>query len=679
MDHDLSKPADSSNETLSGSIPVGRRVTIVTLAAGGGIIVALAIGVALWAARHRAASDAVANPPSPAPPPPDPRLTYKGPFQNILPEVAYVGDAKCATCHKDKSASYSKHPMGRSVLPVSRTLAGLRFDAAAHNPFDALGTQMYVECRGDRLIQHQIGRDEKGEAVYNSPTPVDYVLGSGTRGHSYLSNHEGFLISLPVSWFTQKHIWDLSPGFPSAWRSGRPVPPACMFCHTNHCEPVDGFVNRYKEPLFDGYAIGCERCHGPGGRHVADPGSKDQKTDADYTIVNPKHLPLDLRAAVCEQCHLVGDARVVRRGRGPYDFRPGLPLEEFWSVFVQAVDPNEPHKAVTHVEQMQLSHCYQRSLEDPSRGERKLGCVSCHDPHQYVGPEERSAYYRERCLNCHEKQKQCSVDPAERRRQSKDDSCIECHMPRYRTADIAHNASTDHRILARRDKETPAPSSGRPRREPTFVSFYQDRQDNKSKDVQRDLGIALAHQIMIQLLNQRGVNVTGSGRTAVSLLDNALANDPGDIKALEAKGQALALINRPEEALTVYEEVLRRAPRREVSLMGAAIVAQTTQRWQLAASYWRRAISENPWQADHRSNLVRLLMRLKVWPEACEQCQAWVQLDPASMEARVEFVRCLINSGDKARAREEFAKIRRLAPSNLPTLEAEFTVTLRDR
>jgi tetratricopeptide (TPR) repeat protein len=251
-------------------------------------------------------------------------------------------------------------------------------------------------------------------------------------------------------------------------------------------------------------------------------------------------------------------------------------------------------------------------------------------------------------------------------------------MPRYRSADIAHNASTDHRILARRDKE-PVPPTGRPKRDPTFVSFYEDRQDANSKELQRDLGIALAHQIMIQLLNQRGVNATASGKRAASLLDNAVKDDPNDIKALEAKGQALALINRPEEALSVYEQVLQREPTREMALMGAAIVAQTTQRLELAASYWRRAVAVNPWQPDHRSNLVRLLMSLKAWGEAREQCDAWVRLDPASLEARIEYVRCLINDGRKAKAREEFAKVKRLAPPNLPTLEAEFTVRLRDR
>src|SRR5438477_5579787 len=56
-----------------------------------------------------------------AEPPPlaDPRLTYDTLFQNVRPEVNYVGDAACAECHKDYAAAYRRHPMGQAFAPVS--------------------------------------------------------------------------------------------------------------------------------------------------------------------------------------------------------------------------------------------------------------------------------------------------------------------------------------------------------------------------------------------------------------------------------------------------------------------------------------------------------------------------------------------------------------------------------
>ena len=53
---------------------------------------------------------------------PDPRLTYTGPYRNVRPDVAYVGDAPCAGCHEAIAKSFARHPMGRSLVPVADLL-----------------------------------------------------------------------------------------------------------------------------------------------------------------------------------------------------------------------------------------------------------------------------------------------------------------------------------------------------------------------------------------------------------------------------------------------------------------------------------------------------------------------------------------------------------------------------
>jgi tetratricopeptide (TPR) repeat protein len=590
--------------------------------------------------------------------------------------------------------------MGRSLLPISRIAARQRYDAKTHNPFEALGTLFLVERQGERVVHRQMGRDEKGLTVYEFDMPVDYVLGSGARGYSYLTLREdsgspsggearrpdqgrgGYLFQSPVSWYSQKQIWDTSPGFRVGARPGRPVIGMCLFCHANRARPREGYVNRFSEPVFDGYAIGCERCHGPGSRHVGDPGRKDPVTGADYTIVNPRHLEPELRAAVCEQCHVTGEARVVHRGLGLYDFRPGLPLEAFWSVYVRPTDREEDAKAVSHVEQMYLSRCFARSEENPTKGKRKLGCTSCHDPHQHVGPQKRVAYYRERCLECHT-ERGCSVPEATRRLKDKDDSCIDCHMPRYPPSDIAHTTATDHRVVRRKDLDAPLTSpplsrgEGGSRPEPGIRLFSRQRHEPKT-EIDRDLGIALAH-IMVQSLSQRKVPPAGAGQQALGLLEEAVRNDPSDMLAWEVEAEVLALLNRRAEALAAYETILAKAPYRESSLMGAAMLAQSQQQLEPALAYWRRAVAENPWQPHYRASLAQLLADQKAWDEARPQCEAWLRLDPASIEARVLWVRCLLKTGDKAGARAEFAKIERLRPPNLPLLQARFAVELRGR
>jgi hypothetical protein len=278
---------------------------------------------------------------------------------------------------------------------------------------------------------------------------------------------------------------------------------------------------------------------------------------ADYTIVNPGKLPAPLREAVCQQCHLAGEARVVRRGRGLYDFRPGMPLEDFLSVFVRDRRPGEGSKAVDHVEQMYLSRCFRGSA-----GPGQLGCVSCHDPHEPV-PRERSAdHYRARCLGCHTT-RGCTAPREDRLRESPPDNCVGCHMPTYPASDIAHTAATDHRIVRRRGR---GPEGGGGAGDHLPVSFY--RADPGDPGLARDLGVALA-----RLAAGGKGDPLAYARRAADLLADGVTSFPEDVPAREARGQALAVLGRRAEALGAFESVLARAPRREVSLQGAARLA----------------------------------------------------------------------------------------------------------
>src|SRR5437660_309401 len=65
----------------------------------------------------------------------DPRLSYPTPYRNVRPDVKYVGDDACGQCHPAVAESYHKHPMGRSLAPMTVRAAEERYDAAAHNPF----------------------------------------------------------------------------------------------------------------------------------------------------------------------------------------------------------------------------------------------------------------------------------------------------------------------------------------------------------------------------------------------------------------------------------------------------------------------------------------------------------------------------------------------------------------
>jgi len=582
--------------------------------------------------------------------PPDPRLAYDGPFHNVDPGVKYVGDAKCIECHQEIHETYRKHPMGRSIVPVAELAGSPPDDAEHHNPFTAFGIQFRVDRQGDRIFHRQTQLDDGGKPVYDFAHEVDYVVGSGERGHSYLSCRDGYVFQTPISWFSEKEIWDLSPGFARWACAGRLVPAECLHCHTNRVEPIEGTRNRYREPIFQGHAIGCERCHGPGELHA--------RTSAKDDIVHPQRLEPALREAICQQCHLEGATRVLRRGRELNDFRPGMPLEEFWTVYIRGPGQGTDAKAVNHVEQMYESLCFQRS----PRGE--IGCITCHDPHATVAPERRVDHYRDGCLRCHQKLG-CSVAEEARRKQEPDDSCIACHMPRSGTSDIAHVAATDHRIVRRAGEEPQNRRGQRPN--VPLLDFYRGAPDVKDIGQGRDLGVAL-YQMAV-----RGMPLTeADGEFIVGLLGDALSDWPGDLDAWQARGRILQIIKRPEGAIESLEALLKRSPEHEGALVALGQLYRELGHRDKSVEHWRRAIEVNPHFAEYYKNLVVLLAEGQAWPELQPYCRTWLELDPGSVEARRIWVECLLETGQQAEAQTEFAKLCALRPPMLAELEAWF-------
>src|SRR5262249_15131258 len=155
------------------------------------------------------------------------------------------------------------------------------------NPFDRLGVRFVVEHHGERVRHKALRRDGEGRELAEANDEVQFVLGSGTRGKSYLVSLDGYLYQSPISWFAQKQTWDLSPGYEHLYPARRLVAAQCLFCHCNHADAVEGSLNHYRQPIFQGYAVGCERCHGPGELHVQSRQRGDAPAALDDTIVNP--------------------------------------------------------------------------------------------------------------------------------------------------------------------------------------------------------------------------------------------------------------------------------------------------------------------------------------------------------------------------------------------------------
>jgi Flp pilus assembly protein TadD len=623
--------------------------------------------------------------PRPANPPPaadDPRLASVVPARNIRPDIGYVGDPACADCHPDIAASYRQHPMGRSTAPEASLAATEHYEAAAHNPFEAAGFVFQVERRGDHVVHRTMRRDTEGKPVCTSEAEVQIAVGAGRRGRSYLVNRDGTLYQSPVSWYAERGVWDLSPHLGGTIEQlYRPVVAQCLFCHCNSAEPLDGAGNRFVPPVIRGDGIGCERCHGPGALHVAARTRGDVVEPAmnggDDTIVNPSRLAPQLREAVCEQCHLTGICRVQPWGRGVFDYRPGLALHDFWSVFVRPANPKDGTKFASHVEQMASSRCFRES-------QGKLGCIACHDPHALPATERRESYYRDRCLACHA-ERGCSLPAEVRQRRQPPDSCIGCHMPRFATSNLAHMASTDHRILrGARDEGRgasilPSPPGGEESRmrgsdaEP-LVNFYREQLRANDRAAERDLGVAamdLASVRQPEPVRHRLAEM------ALPRLQAAVERTPDDAPAWQAKGYALWVLDHKEAARADFEQALTLAPGREETLAFAAGLATQLGQEEAAAGYWQRLRAINPYYVRAHAELARLLAQRGDWPGAVDECQAALRLDPFQAAPRRLLVLGRLHTGRRDDAEAECLTLVRLFPREAEKIRAWFEQELK--
>ncbi len=333
----------------------------------------------------------------------------------LFPASPLAGQSPCADCHPKEVEGYARSGMSRSLgRPVNQP-GGVVVHSASAARFTVKSDEA-----GMRHASSGGGRAES--------YAVSYFVGSGRTGRSYLVSRRGYLFQSPVSYYAERAAWDLSPGYAGDPNPdfSRPVAAECLQCHAGRALPIAGTENRYEDPPFAAEAISCDRCHGPSEEHLARPGLG--------TIVNPRNLAARARAGVCEQCHLAGEARVPNPGRELSDFRPGMELEDVWSVYVLERQPGTPAgemKAVSHAESLAQSACARSS------GDR-MWCGSCHNPHET--PADPARYYRDRCLACH-------GDALLETHSSPSDDCIGCHMPKQGAADIAHAAVTDHRIV----------------------------------------------------------------------------------------------------------------------------------------------------------------------------------------------------------------------------------------
>ena len=309
----------------------------------------------------------------------------------------------CQPCHGEIAERWAASSMGHSfgLVDASQESPG-RFSHPASK------TEYRIAPRDGSLELLWKGQRQR----------LDFFIGSRRVGRSFGFDDDGYLYQAPVGFYADRHAWGMAPGYENDAKPdlSRPITPECLYCHASNARAEPGTLNRVAS--LSGIApITCDRCHGDGRQHAANP----QRNH----MVNPARLAPRARDSICEQCHLAGDVRFAQAEKSLENFRPGADLAEFIAVFTAGA-PRRGARVNAHAEALAASRCRQQSAD-------KLWCGTCHTVHG-----QRTSY-REICLNCHS-----CADP-----QRDAQECVTCHMPKFESASGGHTTWTDHSIPRR--------------------------------------------------------------------------------------------------------------------------------------------------------------------------------------------------------------------------------------
>jgi hypothetical protein len=488
----------------------------------------------------------------------------------MIPAGLLVVSQSCLPCHAAIVQTYRTTPMARSSGRA--TEARLPEGGFVHG---RSGARYRVREDGMEFTKEEVQGARKWHAF----------VGAGLLARSFLWEKNGFLFELPVTFYAQPGRWDLSPGYEhyETVALNRPIEPECLWCHAGGLQHVSGTQNQYREPPFTESGIGCERCHGPGGKHVEGGGTPP--------MVQPARLDPLRRDSVCAQCHLAGVFRIARPGRSAATFGPGDILTDHTVPLVW--ESSTAASGASHFEQLWRSKCKVAS------GQR-LWCGSCHDAHSTPAAAQRAAFFRRKCLQCHEAGA-CTEADAERERRG--DACAACHLPKAAAPEIAHSAYSDHSIPRRPSLRSPAAATA-------LQPFWKDSAGP------RELGLAYAklavkqgnpehYERAFQLL-RRLETVTGEDAEyylylaflydrrgdesrALALYERTLRLDPSKVEAGVNAGSILWKRGDGVRARYLWEDALRRNPGLSTASLNLAALHAAEGRREEAARVLREA------------------------------------------------------------------------------------------
>jgi len=332
----------------------------------------------------------------------------------IAPIVAsgFVGNAACADCHATECRSMAATRHAHTLREATRSALGEL--SPPLGPVPLAGYEI-----AERNGRFEIARQ------YPSPEahPLEYALGSGKTGMTYVSLVGDKLLEAKLSYFPHSHAWETTPGqeIPqegtTIFGRIRDVTESrrCLSCH------AVALSDRATVSAPGFYGVGCESCHGPGKAHVT---AMQSGKAGDIHMERLGRLSSTKLNDLCGKCHRT----------------------------LQQIAIDTPMIEETH--RFQPYGLTRSRCREASQG--PLSCLLCHNAHQDSSTDR--GHYNAVCLDCHSGATQpkraahsefassikagrvCPVNATEK--------CIDCHMRPKKTFMISTFPGTmvDHHI-----------------------------------------------------------------------------------------------------------------------------------------------------------------------------------------------------------------------------------------
>ena len=268
--------------------------------------------------------------------------------------AVFVGDQACAGCH---AQAFRDHKSSRHAITF-HAADKISLGRLAPNTGPLPGTRARILQVGDG---YQVQMPGGGQG------PLQYALGSGKSGMTYVLLMGSHVFEMRASYFPNEHQWKITPGQKNISRTALGVDHrdeearSCIQCHVTTLPPDSNIP----EKRF--YGVGCEACHGAGGAHVA--AMRSGKT-TDIQIERIGKWDAKRVNDLCGKCHRNAEVAGMAAGETPD---------------LSVTSRFQPYG-------LMLSRCFRES-------KNTLSCNTCHNPHQNTSHDMRK--YEAACLSCH--------------------------------------------------------------------------------------------------------------------------------------------------------------------------------------------------------------------------------------------------------------------------------------